>query len=66
MTALVNALDNFTPTQIGENNHTEYGWSNSIREKIVQFSFQVTRTDENGIDETVNVNTGAAVGIIGL
>jgi hypothetical protein len=49
MTALVNALDNFTPTQIGENNHTEYGWSNSIREKIVQFSFQVTRTDENGI-----------------
>ena len=49
MTALVNALDNFTPTQIGENSHTEYGWSNSIREKIVQFSFQVTRTDVNGI-----------------
>ena len=49
MTALVNALDNFTPTQIGENTHTEYGWSNSIREKIVQLSFQVTRTDENGI-----------------
>ena len=49
MTALVNALDNFTPTQIGENNHIEYGWSNSIREKIIQFSFQVTRTDENGI-----------------
>lgn len=49
MTALVNALDNFTPTQIGENAHTEYGWSNSIREKIVQFSFQSIRTDENGI-----------------
>ena len=49
MTALVNALDNFTPTQIGENTHIEYGWSNSIREKILQFSFQVTRTDENGI-----------------
>jgi hypothetical protein len=49
MTALVNALDNFTPTQIGEKNHIEYGWSNSIREQIVQFSFQLTRTDENGI-----------------
>jgi hypothetical protein len=50
MSALVNALDNFTPTQIGENGHVEYGWSNSIREKILQFSFQVTRTDENGVD----------------
>ena len=49
MTALVNALDNFTPTQIGENTHIEYGWSNSIREKIVQFSFQVSRTNEDGI-----------------
>ena len=49
MSALVNALDNFTPTQIGENCHVEYGWSNSIKEKILQFSFQVTRTDDNGV-----------------
>ena len=45
MAALINALDNYTPTQIGENGHVEYGWSNSIQEKIVQFSFQLTRTD---------------------
>lgn len=35
--------------QIGKNGHIEYGWSNNIREKIVQFSFQCLRTDTNGI-----------------
>ena len=49
MAALVNALDNYTPQQIGENGHVEYGWSNSLQEKIVQFSFQVTRTSDDGI-----------------
>lgn len=49
MAALVNALDNYTPTQIGENGHEEYGWSNLIQESIVQFSFQLTRTDEIGL-----------------
>jgi hypothetical protein len=49
MAALVNALDNYTPVQIGEKGHIEYGWSNSIQEKIIQFSFQVTRTDEVGV-----------------
>jgi len=44
MAALVHALDNYTPSQIGENGHVEYGWSNSIQEQIVQFSFQLTRT----------------------
>lgn len=44
MAALISALDNYTPTQIGENGHVEYGWSNSIQEQIVQFSFQITRT----------------------
>jgi len=48
MAALINALDNYTPKQVGENGHVEYGWSNNIREKIVQISFQITRTDENG------------------
>jgi hypothetical protein len=47
MAALVNALDNYTPTQFGENGHMEYGWSNSIQEKILQFSFQATRRDDN-------------------
>ena len=43
MTALFNALDNFTPSQIGENGHSEFTWSNSTREKILQLSFQLTR-----------------------
>ena len=49
MAALVGALDNITPTQIGENCHLEYRWSNKIQEKILQFSFQLTRTDDLSI-----------------
>jgi hypothetical protein len=49
MATLINTIDNYTPTQIGEKGHVEYGWSNSIQEKILQFSFQVTRTNEDGI-----------------
>ena len=55
MAALVNALDNYTPTRFGENGHVEYGWSNSIQEKILQFSFQVTRTHEQGVKNLANV-----------
>lgn len=51
MSALINALDNHTSKQIGENGHAEYGWSNSIRERILQFSFQLTRTDEKGLQK---------------
>jgi hypothetical protein len=43
MTALVKAMDNFTPSQIGENGHSEYTWSKNTREQIVQLSFQLTR-----------------------
>jgi hypothetical protein len=49
MAALINALDNYTPTQLGEKCHVEYGWSLNIQEKILQFSFQVTRTNEEGL-----------------
>jgi hypothetical protein len=55
MAALVNALDNYTPSQFGVNGHVEYGWSNSIQEKIVQFNFQVTRTKEDGVVRLSNV-----------
>jgi hypothetical protein len=55
MAALINALDNYTPTQIGENGHVEYGWSNNIQEKILQFSFQVTRTSEEGVKKLENI-----------
>ena len=55
MTSLINALDNYTPTQIGENGREEYGWSNLIQESIVQFSFQLTRTDEKGLSRLEHV-----------
>jgi hypothetical protein len=47
MAAIVNALDNYSKIQYGENGHIEYGWSNNIREKITQFSFQLTRTNND-------------------
>lgn len=50
MAAIISALDNYTPKQLGENGHSEYGWSNNIREKILQFSFQVTRTNDVGVE----------------
>lgn len=37
MASLVSAMDNYTPKRVGENNHVEYGWSNNLNEKIVQF-----------------------------
>jgi len=49
MSALIETLDNFTPTQQGENGHKEYGWSNSLQEQILQFYFQLTRTDADGV-----------------
>ncbi|MHA2082411.1 MAG: DUF2828 family protein [Candidatus Thorarchaeota archaeon] len=47
MSALVAALDTHTPTQVGNNGHLQYGWSNDIKEKILQFSFQLTRCDKS-------------------
>jgi len=54
---------------IGENGNIEYGWSNEIREKILQFYFQITRTDKNGVENlsiilkqiltTLKMNTNA-------
>lgn len=49
MTALVKAMDNFTPSQIGENGHSEYTWSKNIREQIIQLSFQLTRTSSSAV-----------------
>ena len=51
MTALFKALDNFTPSQIGENGHSEFTWSAGTRERILQLSFQLTRCkDEKQIE----------------
>ena len=49
MAAIITALDNHTSKQFGENGHVEYGWSNSIREKITQISFQLVRADDNRV-----------------
>ena len=53
MTALVSAMDNFTPSQLGENGHSEYTWSSNTREQIVQLSFQLTRASSPKIVESL-------------
>jgi len=55
MSTLIEALDNFTPVQVGENGHSELAWSNSVEEKIVQLDFQCVRTDSNGITSLATV-----------
>jgi len=53
MSAIVQAIDqyvNSTPISTGENGHAEYGWSNEIEELIVQFHFQLVRTDKTGVE----------------
>ena len=55
MAALVNALDSSTFIQSGEKGHTEYAWSNSVRERILQFSFQTSRTNETGVEKLAEV-----------
>jgi len=55
MAALINTLDNYSPIQIGENGHIEYGWSNSIQEQILQFSFQINRTNKHILQKLSNM-----------
>lgn len=50
MAALVNALDSYTPMQVGEKGHAEYSWSSDLQEKILQLSFQFTRCDSAKIE----------------
>jgi hypothetical protein len=60
MAALITALDIFTSQQKGENGHIEYSWSNDIREKIAQFSFQLTRqnSNQNKLNELSTILSG--------
>jgi hypothetical protein len=51
MAALVNALDISTPKQYGQKGAIEYGWSNDIREKVLQFSGQIVRSNPERIEE---------------
>jgi hypothetical protein len=58
MTALFNALDNFTPSQVGENGHSEFTWSAGTRERILQLSFQLTRCKDDKQIEKLSVIAG--------
>ena len=49
MSAFTKELDNEYSIQIGENGHAENKWSSDNREKIVQFSFQLSRTTHKQI-----------------
>ena len=52
MSQFVSAADKYTPRQFGENANIEYGYSNSLDEKIVQFFFQLVRTpDTSGLEK---------------
>jgi hypothetical protein len=46
MDNIISALYNLNPFQTGENGSKEYGWSNNIRERIVQINFQLTRSKQ--------------------
>jgi len=62
MSLLVSALDNynslqFTPLQLGEKGSVEYSWSNNIRERILQLSFQITRVRDDNIMNNLAIQT---------
>ena len=49
MLQIINALDNLTAKQTGENGQDEYGWSNNVKERILQLNFQLTRTNTSNV-----------------
>ena len=49
MSAVVSALDMHTPASYGENGHYQHTWSNSLKEKILQLSFQLTRSSKEHV-----------------
>lgn len=56
--ALVQALDQRTMTQVGENGNVELSWSHDVQEKFCQFFFQLVRTKnthqlEQRLDELI-------------
>jgi hypothetical protein len=57
MSAIISALDNFTPSQVGEKGSIEYTWSNSIRESIIQLNFQLTRAKDKKTIYNLSIQT---------
>lgn len=53
--SFIAAMDKHTPTQSGENGHSEYTWSHNPSEKITQFYFQLVRCkDKSGLSDLAN------------
>ena len=48
----------------GENGHTELSWSKNIRERIVQFYFQLVRTNSDGLSELDILYTNLIVDVL--
>ena len=49
MSSFVKAIDHLStpaPKQYGENNHSEYAWSEQQKDKIVQLYYQINRCSE--------------------
>ncbi len=46
MSALSSALDKIDGLQLGENNNPEYSWAEDIKDLLIQFNFQLTRTGD--------------------
>ncbi len=54
MSSFVSALDKYTPKQVGEKGHVEYGWSHDLIEKICQLHFQLVRTKSEEAHESLD------------
>jgi Mg-chelatase subunit ChlD len=56
MSAIITALDNHTKKRLGENAHIEHGWSHQLSEMIVQFFFQLVRSEEQSdLERQLNI-----------
>lgn len=47
MAAIVSAIDSAFERRVGEKGHVEHGWSKNIEEKILQYYFQLVRSNGN-------------------
>ena len=52
--AFLAAMDTHTPKTLGEKGHAQYGKSHETQERIVQLSFQIVRTSEEGVADVAN------------
>lgn len=54
MSSIISGLDKQRALQVGENNHSELPYSGKLKEKIVQFFFQLVRCENHSILESVH------------